>query len=411
MTQARLRLVLSRRLPGHPGRPLGRRLPLTLAAVVVAGTTLVSSVNSTMMSRSARNRSATRPIPAARTSTTTAPVTGETRTAAPARTPQEITATRATPATTPAVTAVAVPRKTAGTTLATTRIVRRTRFRGIGAVSSPPRVRARAWAVADLDTGQILAVHRHRAYLPQASTIKLLTAVTAADTVPAHPTHRVTRSEAHPQFCTCAGLKVGSRYSRTALLAGMLLPSGNDAALALAGSAGHGEAWFVHAMNTKARQLGASDTHVVTPNGLTAPGAHSSARDLLIFLRAAQANRVVEPILELPSFRIGPRGRHLVLRANDYVNQYAQVDYGTQGKSGYTTPAKNTLVVATPLNGHRIGVAALGAPSGYSTSGARALTLWTAANFDRLRPVGHLPAAPGPPLGQATGVLPDTFHK
>jgi D-alanyl-D-alanine carboxypeptidase (penicillin-binding protein 5/6) len=298
-------------------------------------------------------------------------------------------------------------------TLATTRIVRRTRFRGIGAVSAPPRVRARAWAVADLDTGQVLAEHRYRAHLPQASTIKLLTALTAADTVPAHPTHRVTRSESQPQFCTCAGLKVGRRYSRTALLAGMLLPSGNDAALALAGSAGHGQAWFVRAMNTKARQLGASDTHVVTPNGLTAPGAHSSARDLLIFLRAAQANRIVEPILELPSFRIGPLGgrTHLVLRANDYVNQYAPVDYGTQGKSGYTTPAKNTFVVVTPLNGHRIGVAALGVTSGYSTSGARALTLWTAANFHRLHPIGHLPAAPGPPLGQATGALPDTSDK
>jgi D-alanyl-D-alanine carboxypeptidase (penicillin-binding protein 5/6) len=183
-------------------------------------------------------------------------------------------------------------------------------------------------------------------------------------------------------------------------MAGMLLPSGNDAALALAGAAGRGHAWFIRAMNAKARALGATDTHVVTPNGLTARGAHSSARDLLIFLRAAQANRVVEPVLEMPVFRLGPRGgkTHRVYRGTDYVNEYARINPGTQGKSGYTTPAMNTLVVATPINGHRIGVATLGAPGGYSTSGARALTLWAAHNFSRLGQVGHLPKAPGPAI-------------
>ncbi|MGZ4491897.1 MAG: D-alanyl-D-alanine carboxypeptidase family protein [Nocardioidaceae bacterium] len=278
--------------------------------------------------------------------------------------------------------------------------VHRTMYRAAGRVTAPPRLRARAWAVADLKTGRILAVHHHRRYLPQASTIKLLTAVTASRTVPVLPRHRVTWGEAHPQYCTCAGLKVGARYTRKALMAGMLLPSGNDAALALAGAAGRGHAWFIRAMNAKARALGATDTHVVTPNGLTAPGAHSSARDLLIFLRAAQANRVVEPILELPVFRLGPRGgkTHRVYRGTDYVNEYARINPGTQGKSGYTTPAKNTLVVATPIDGHRIGVATLGAPGGYSTSGARALTLWATHNFGRLRQVGHLPKAPAPAI-------------
>jgi D-alanyl-D-alanine carboxypeptidase (penicillin-binding protein 5/6) len=187
----------------------------------------------------------------------------------------------------------------------------------------------------------------------------------------------------------------------------MLLPSGNDAAEAIAGSDPHGHPGFIRAMNAWARRLGATDTHVVTPSGLTAAGAHSSARDLLVFLRAAQANRVVEPFLRKASGRVGPlHGRsHLVYRRTDYVNSYPIA----QGKSGYTTPALNTLVVATPMRSpggavHRIGVATLGAPSGYSTKGTRALTVWAARNYQHLRPVGQLPAAPGPVVGAQAGL-------
>ena len=64
---------------------------------------------------------------------------------------------------------------------------------------------------------------------------------------------------------------------------------------------------------------------------------------------------------------------------------------GSLGKSGWTTPAQNTLVVMTPVEGRRIAVASLGAPTGYSTDGARALTEWAAENFDGLLGVGRLP--------------------
>jgi D-alanyl-D-alanine carboxypeptidase (penicillin-binding protein 5/6) len=155
-------------------------------------------------------------------------------------------------------------------------------------------------------------------------------------------------------------------------------------------------------MNAKARALGATDTTVVTPSGLTAAGAHSSARDLLVFLRAAQADPTVEPFLRMRSGVVKPlRGRsRVVYRATDYVNKYPTA----QGKSGYTTPARNTLVVATPMltaDGtlHRIGVATLGAPGGYSTKGTRALTEWAARNYAQLGAIGQLPAAPGPVVG------------
>ena len=241
-------------------------------------------------------------------------------------------------------------------------LARHTYYRPSGRVPLPPAVTARSWVVADMDTGAILGTHLRHNEFPQASTIKLLTALTAADTVAATPTHRISRSEAHPASCTCAGLVTGQRYTRTALLAGMLLPSGNDAAEALAGSHPRGRAAFIAAANQKAAALGARDTVMVTPSGLTARGAHSSAADLLVLLRAAQASPVVRPILAMSSYRLGPVGAttHVVRRATDYVNKYPTA----QGKSGYTSAALNTLVVDTPINGRHIGVALLGAPYG-----------------------------------------------
>ncbi|HEX6248919.1 MAG TPA: serine hydrolase [Nocardioidaceae bacterium] len=256
-------------------------------------------------------------------------------------------------------------------------------------VALPPRVRARSWVVADLDTGRLLGKHRARATLPQASTMKLLTAVTATRTVPSRTRHRITRFEAS-QVCACAGVRLNRYYTRDTLLTGMLLPSGNDAAEAVAGSHPRGRRAFYRAMNRIAQRLGAVDTVAKNASGLTAEGSHSSARDLVILLRAAVADESVAEILGKRSAELATVNgalSHTVWRGTDYVNKYAD----SLGKSGWTTPAKNTLVVVTEIKGHRIAVAQLGAPTGYPTSNARALTTWAAENVDDLRPVGRLP--------------------
>jgi D-alanyl-D-alanine carboxypeptidase len=269
-------------------------------------------------------------------------------------------------------------------------VANRTTFRpGRATVSLPPRLRARSWVVVDLDTGRLLGKNGARRHLPQASTLKLLTAITATRTVNRSVKHRVTRYEAG-QICSCARLKAGRRYSRDTLLKGMLLPSGNDAAEALAGSHPQGRQAFYRAMNREAQRLGATDTVAKNASGLTAQGSHSSARDLVLLLRASLENRTVAAILAMPSAQIATiHGgyRHTVWRSTDYVNKYP----GSLGKSGFTTPARNTPVVVTDIDGHRIAVATLGAPTGSSTSGARALTNWASANFAGLRAVGLLP--------------------
>ena len=256
-------------------------------------------------------------------------------------------------------------------------------------VALPPRVRARSWVVVDLKTGRLLGKHNARDQRPQASTMKLLTAVTAARTVNRSRPHKVTRFEAH-QMCTCAGLAPGHYYRFQTLMAGMLLPSGNDAAEALAGSYRLGRAAFYRAMNRTAHRLGARDTVARNASGLTARGSHSSARDLVLLLRAALHRRAVRHVLAMHSARIATvsgRHRHTVWRGTDYVNIYPHA----LGKSGYTTPAGNTLVVSTWMGVHHVAVAVMHAPYGYVTSDARKLTTWAAGNFRGLRAVGRLP--------------------
>ncbi|QWC85472.1 hypothetical protein KLP28_01420 [Nocardioidaceae bacterium] len=285
------------------------------------------------------------------------------------------------------------------------RTTRRTTYRAPRWLT-PPRVRAAGWAVTDLDTGRLLAVHRPRTARQPASTLKLLTALTAVRTVPIDPPHRVTRTEARAT-CVCVGLRPGRRYGRGSLLDALLLPSANDAAQALAGAHPRGRRGFLRAMNRRASSLGLTSTRAVNPHGLTAPGNGTSPRDLLVLLRAAQSTRGVEKHLRRPSARFGPVGgpKETITRTNAYLERYPRA----QGKTGFTTAAGYNLVIAVPLRtGPReqgrvrlIGAATMGSPTREASVRAnRRLSEWVARHHRALRPVGRLPKAPGPVVGK-----------
>ena len=286
------------------------------------------------------------------------------------------------------------------------RTVRRTTYRALRALSDPPRVRAKGWAVADLDTGEILAVHRPRTGRPPASTLKLLAALTAVKTVPADRPHRVTRAEARAT-CVCVGLRPGRRYTRSSLLDALLLPSANDAAQAIAGAHRRGRAGFVRAMNRRADRLGLTSTRAVDPHGLTTRGNSVSPRDLLVLLRAAQSTPGVEKHLSDHAARFGPVGgpTKRITRTNAYVDLYPDAE----GKTGFTTPAGYNLDVATPIRVgplqegrmRRIGAATMGSPTrAASVRAVRSLTEWVARHRGALKPVGRLPEARGPVVGK-----------
>jgi D-alanyl-D-alanine carboxypeptidase (penicillin-binding protein 5/6) len=164
-------------------------------------------------------------------------------------------------------------------------------------LDGPPFVTARTWAIADGRNGQVLWGHEEAKAVDIASTTKIMTAFVVlrlAAKEPAALDETVTFSRRADQTTgSSSDIKEGERLPVRELLYGLLLPSGNDAAVAVAEHFGgrlkrRSEKpdaidplpQFVAEMNRVASELGLHETHFANPNGLPAPGHQSSARDL-----------------------------------------------------------------------------------------------------------------------------------
>jgi D-alanyl-D-alanine carboxypeptidase (penicillin-binding protein 5/6) len=140
------------------------------------------------------------------------------------------------------------------------------------------------------------------------------------------------------------------------LLYSLMVPSHNQAAIALAEAFPGGEAAFVTGMNAKARELGMTGTNYVNPSGLDALGHHSTAADLATLARYAMTNERIGPLFrELVSAREyslkapeGQSGSIVMQTTNQLLGQY---DWVIGVKTGETPNAKSCLVAAGAKNG------------------------------------------------------------
>jgi D-alanyl-D-alanine carboxypeptidase (penicillin-binding protein 5/6) len=186
----------------------------------------------------------------------------------------------------------------------------RPRRRSPDPLDGPPFVTAKAWAVVDGRNGEVLWGENATEPRDMASTTKLMTALVVlrlASKAPKVLDEVVTFSEqADKTTGSTAGVRAGERLPVRELLFGLLLPSGNDAAVALAEHFGgrlepaadapdqlDPLSRFAAEMNRVATELGLRETHFTNPHGLTDPRHRSSARDLANLARRALA----EPVL------------------------------------------------------------------------------------------------------------------
>jgi D-alanyl-D-alanine carboxypeptidase (penicillin-binding protein 5/6) len=147
-----------------------------------------------------------------------------------------------------------------------------------------PQLEARAWALIDARSGEVIASHAATRQLPIASTTKLMTAWVALHELPLDKIVRAAPYDAEYGE-SLLGLRPGQRISVRDLLYGLILRSGNDAAYDLALAAAGSERRFVGQMNRYAAALGLSDTHYANPIGLDQRGNYSSAGDLVTLAR------------------------------------------------------------------------------------------------------------------------------
>src|SRR4051794_23851011 len=147
----------------------------------------------------------------------------------------------------------------------------------------------------DVDNGDVLWRLHPRRRLPIASLTKIMTAVLVTER--AGPDERVliTRPAVHTQGSAVGVLPRHKRVRLEALLNGLLIVSGNDAAVALADHISGNEQRFVMLMNRRARQLGLRCPHFVSSYGLQ-PGNRSCARDLAVLSRLAMRSRRIRRV-------------------------------------------------------------------------------------------------------------------
>jgi D-alanyl-D-alanine carboxypeptidase (penicillin-binding protein 5/6) len=237
-----------------------------------------------------------------------------------------------------------------------------------------PRTGAKSIMMIDAKTGQILYEKNADDIRPAASTQKLLTALIVAEHgfLDRQVTVESIDTMAEP---VKLNIRPGETYQRIDLLRALLVKSPNDVARCLARDyAGSIEA-FSQAMNQRARELGATHSHFVNPNGLPVPGQYSSARDLAVIAKAAYANPTIRSIVCLPRlvFRFS-NGRTRELENTNKL--LMRLPYCNGMKTGYTEAAGKCLIASGARPGKDVIVVVLGDSSGGVWRDAGALLQW-----------------------------------
>jgi serine-type D-Ala-D-Ala carboxypeptidase (penicillin-binding protein 5/6) len=223
----------------------------------------------------------------------------------------------------------------------------------------PPR----SGLLFDLDTGEVLWRRLPDRILPIASLTKMMTALIVVQRSAPDDRVRVTKEALAYKGSAVGVLPKGKRVKLETMLNGLLLPSGNDAAIALAQRMSGTVARFVTRMNDQARRWGLECTRFSSPDGFEDDGNHSCAVDLAALARAVldrpRLARIVKRRRAVLPFPI--KGGRLYLFNN---NPLLRTGYpGAIGiKTGYTDAAGRCLVAAAQRNGRRLGVVLLHSP-------------------------------------------------
>ena len=254
------------------------------------------------------------------------------------------------------------------------------------AVDESPSVSAASMILLHPESGRVLLEKNADDRRLIASTTKLLTALTALTEGDLDR-----EMEIRPEWTCVEGssmyLKAGEIYTLRELLTGLLLASGNDAALAIAEGISGSVQNFTDRMNALAGEIGMNNSHFSNPHGLDAEDHYSTARDLAVLMSRVMEEPVLREILALRSCRI--RGREY-MNHNKLLSSCPGV---VAGKTGYTMAAGRCLVTCCERDGLSLICVTLSDRDDWQDHSA--LYDWA---YDRFRPYapseGELPTVP-----------------
>lgn len=226
--------------------------------------------------------------------------------------------------------------------------------------AQPPALTARASLIMDAASGKVVFERQAHQRAAPASLTKIMTAIVALEK------GRLTDQVRVPNIPlleeASMGLLWGDVLTLEDLLWGLLLPSGNDAAIVIAYHVGGGSIEnFVDLMNQKASQLGLKNTRFANPHGLDQEGHYSSAYDLAVMARYAMANPVFAKMVGTRSYVLRASRVFSLVNSNFLLRPQNQ-SIGADGiKTGYTDDAGDSIVASATRDGQRVIVVALGA--------------------------------------------------
>ena len=212
---------------------------------------------------------------------------------------------------------------------------------------------AKAYMLLEATTGRVMAENNADQKLPMASTTKIMTCLLACelgdmkDMVTVGP-------ESVGLDGTSIYLKEGETITLKELCYGLMLNSGNDAAMAIAVHIGGSQEGFADLMNSRAKEIGAKNTNFVTPNGLPHDDHYTTAHDLALIAAEAMQNKLFRKIVGTQS---------MTLEADEdspirYLRSKNKILYEYEGgngvKTGFTNAAGKCLVAGAKRDGMQL---------------------------------------------------------
>ncbi len=250
--------------------------------------------------------------------------------------------------------------------------------------TSPPALTARSVAVVDKDSGILLYGRNENLQILPASTVKIMTALVALDHYQLDDILTVGQIDNNGQRIK---LVEGEKMTVENLLYGLLVASGNDAALVLAENYPGGKANFVKAMNQKAQELNLTKTYFANPTGLDSDEkgkmfrdfSYTTAADLARLATFALKNETFLKIVSTQAITISDvEGK--IFHQLENVNQLIGKLPGMRGmKTGYTEEAGECLVGYTERDGHGLITVVMGSQDRFGET--EKLTNWVFDNF------------------------------
>lgn len=219
-------------------------------------------------------------------------------------------------------------------------------------------------------TGNILYEKNANEIRYPASTTKMMTAILALENCKLDEKVRVSYNALQiiPNGYSIADLKVDEELTIEQLLHLLLISSASDAANALAEHIGGSISSFADMMNTKASEIGCTNTHFTNPDGMHDTKHYSTAYDLTLIANYAMNNETFKNIVSKSRYILYPTNKHSTERefttTNSLINKYSDDYYYENAigiKTGFTTPAGNCLVSAARLNDMECIITILGA--------------------------------------------------